>query len=75
MLKELEYMVELHRKHGAPNPQPSVQDLFAYVLASVAEGSRRPGAWERGLLEQMGLAADCAEHHTYRTHYGAPSHA
>jgi hypothetical protein len=50
----------------------SVEALAAYVLASVADGSRRPGAWERQLLEHMGLVADCDEHHQYRPHGGPP---
>ena len=62
VLKELEYLVELHQRHGAPNTQASVDDLVAYVLASIADGSRRPGAWERQLLELMGLVAESEEH-------------
>ncbi|ECE2890369.1 hypothetical protein C6K41_22045 [Salmonella enterica] len=75
VLKELEYMVSLYQKHGAPNPMESVEQLVGFVLASVADGSRRPGAWERGMLEQMGLVADCDEHHQYRASYGAPADA
>lgn len=71
--KELQYLVELHQRSGAPNPMQSVEDLVGFVLASVADGSRRPGAWERQLLEMMGLVADCDEHHTYRSQYGQPS--
>jgi hypothetical protein len=70
VLKELEYIVALHQQHGAPNPMASVESLVAFVLASVADGSRRPGAWERGMLEQMGLIAECDEHNIYRAHYG-----
>ncbi|WP_043682839.1 MULTISPECIES: hypothetical protein [Burkholderiales] len=70
VLKELEYIVELHRTHSAPNPMDSVAVLIGFVLASVADGSRRPGSWERGMLEQMGLIADCDEHYTYRAQYG-----
>ena len=51
----------------------SVEDLVGYVLVSVADGSRRPGAWERQMLEMMGLVADCNEHHIYRSQYGKPS--
>lgn len=72
VLKELQYLVELHQQHDAPNPMSSVEDLVAYVLASVADGSRRPGAWERQLLELMGLVAECDAHHQYRAHYGKP---
>jgi len=70
VLKELEYLVELHQRHRAPNTQASVDDLVAYVLASIADGSRRPGAWERQLLELMGLVAESEEHQQYRSHYG-----
>ena len=72
VLKEFEYIVALHEKHGAPNPMPDVDTLVAFVLASVADGSRRPGAWERGMCEQMGLIADGDEHQNYRSNYGAP---
>ena len=72
VFKELEYIIELHQRSGAPNPMQSVDDLVGFVLASVADGSRRPGAWERQLLETMGLVADCDEHHLYRSHYGKP---
>jgi hypothetical protein len=70
--KELEYLVELHARYGAPNPMPSLEALVGYVLAAIADGSRRPGAWERQLLEHMGLVADCDEHHLYRPHGGKP---
>lgn len=72
VLKELEYMVQLHQEHGAPNPMESVEQLVGFVLASVADGSRRPGAWERGMLEQMGLIAECEAHQVYRRDYGPP---
>lgn len=45
VLKNLEHMVALHKKAGAPNPFDNVPDLVAYILASVADGSQRPGAW------------------------------
>lgn len=70
--RELEYIVQLHQKHGAPNPFTSVEDLVNFVLASVADGSRRPGAWERQMLEMMGIVADGSEHQVYRSSYGAP---
>lgn len=72
VLRELAYIVELHQQHGAPNPVASVEHLVRYVLASVADGSRRPGSWERGMLESMGLVAGCDEHHQYRAGYGRP---
>ena len=72
VLAELQYMVELHREHGAPNPCESVDSLIRYVLSSVADGSRRPGSWERGMLESMGLVAETDKHETYRPKYGRP---
>ena len=72
VLAELQHIVALHRKHGAPNPFEEVESLVGFVLASVADGSRWPGAWERSILEAMGLVADCPEHHQYRADYGAP---
>jgi hypothetical protein len=69
---ELEYLVALHRRYGAPRPVTSVEALACYVLASIADGSRRPGAWERQILESLGLVADCLEHHRYRPHGGPP---
>lgn len=68
--RELAYMVQLHQQHGAPAKMDSVERLVGYVLACVADGSRRPGSWERGMLVQMGLIADCEEHHKYRATYG-----
>jgi hypothetical protein len=67
---ELEYIVQLHQAHGAPYAAESVEHLVAYVLRCVADGSRRPGSWERGLLESMGLVADTDDHHVYRSNYG-----
>ncbi|WP_181179478.1 hypothetical protein [Methylibium rhizosphaerae] len=73
VLNELQYLVALHRKHGAANPFNTVEDLVAYVLACVADGARRPGAWERSMLESMGLVAHCGEHERYRARYGDPA--
>lgn len=76
VFQELEYIVRLHREHGAPNPMESVEQLVAFVLASVADGSRRPGSWERQLLEMMGLVAETDAHqvhHASRPKEGLPS--
>jgi len=69
---ELAYMVELHKEHGAANAQDSVESLLAYVASAIADGSRRPGAWERTCLDMMGLVADTDEHRYYRSQYGRP---
>ncbi|MFN2349274.1 MAG: hypothetical protein ABR558_06840 [Thioalkalivibrio sp.] len=68
--RELCHIVDLHEEHGAPCKQESLEDLINYVLSSIADGSRRPGSWERQMLESMGLAADCEEHQVYRAGYG-----
>lgn len=72
VLRELEYLINLHRLHDAPNPQDSVDELVNYLLASVADGSSRPGSWEREMLNMMGLVAFCDEHQRYRANYGPP---
>jgi hypothetical protein len=69
---ELEYMIDLHQEHGAPNPRENLEELINYILSAVAEGSRRPGSWERELVEKMGLIADTEKHHEYRMKHGAP---
>ncbi len=70
---ELSYLVELQQKHGAPNPHPSIESLLAYVATALADGSRRPGSWERQLLEMMGLVPDTDEAQRYRPHFGRPT--
>lgn len=65
VLKELEYMVELHEAYGAPAKIETVERLIQYALAHIADGSRRPGAWERQLLTMMGLVADGQVHHIW----------
>ncbi|MFA0809355.1 hypothetical protein [Microbulbifer epialgicus] len=73
VVKEFEYIVEMHKKHGAPNEFGTVSELISYVLSSIADGSRRPGSWERQLLLPMGLVAQTEEHEVYRSFYGAPT--
>ena len=72
ILAEFEYIVALHKEHGASNHVSSVEELIKIVLSSVADGSLRPGSWERQMLESMGLIADCDDHHQYRNFYGSP---
>lgn len=51
-------MVKLQREHGAPTRFDEVSSLVAYILSAVADGSRRPGSWERQMLEMMELVAE-----------------
>lgn len=69
---ELDYLVKLHREHGAVNPQETIESLLEYVASAIADGSRRPGAWERSLLESMGLVPDTESAQVYRSQYGDP---
>jgi hypothetical protein len=73
IVNELVYLVELQQKHGAPNPHASMESLLAYAAAALADGSRRPGSWERQLLEMMGLVPDTDKAQRYRAHYGRPT--
>lgn len=72
VVEEFEYIVALHKEHGASNYVSSVEELIKVVLSSVADGSIRPGSWERQMLESMGLIADCDDHHMFRNFYGSP---
>lgn len=72
VLAELSYLVSLHQKHGATNPQHSLDELILAVLTAVSDGSRRPGSWERQMLEMMGLVADTPVHRVYRELEGEP---
>jgi hypothetical protein len=69
---ELAYLVALQKEHGAPNPYQSVEELLVYVASAIADGARRPGAWERQMLDMMGLVPDTPLAHSYRAQYGAP---
>ena len=72
VLKEFEYIVQLHKRYGASNCCGSVQELLDGILAAVANGSRRPGSWQREMFENMGLVANCNEHQEHRSSYGEP---
>ena len=68
---EFERIVRLHKQHGAPNAHETPESLINYVLCAVADGSRRPGAWERQMLQMMGIVAECDDHEIYQSEYGA----
>ncbi|MGS3274237.1 hypothetical protein ACB284_18270 [Serratia marcescens] len=71
---ELAYMLKLQQTCGAAVQLENVEGLIHYILASISEGSRSPGSWERGLLVPLGLVADGDEHQVYRAHYGEQGH-
>lgn len=68
---EFERIVRLHKQHSAPNNHETPESLISYVLCAVADGSRRPGSWERQMLNMMGIVAECDEHEIYQSEYGA----
>lgn len=70
---EFVYMCELATENGSCAGYTDPSQLIAYVLSSVADGSRRPGSWERQMLEMMGLVADCDAHYEYRASFGNPA--
>jgi len=72
VIREFQYMAKLATKHGSPANMNTAEEIIAYVFSSVADGSRRPGSWERQMLESMGLVANCDAHQEYRVQYGEP---
>ena len=71
LFSEFKYLAELHGKSGTTWLN-SPEKIIIHVLRSVADGSRRPGSWERGMLTSTGITCDRDEHHVYRAEYGAP---
>ncbi len=69
---ELDYMVTLLKKSNSYQEFNAAQDLINYALRSIANGSCRPGSWEREMINSLGLVANCYEHQIYREDYGEP---
>lgn len=69
---EFEYLLTLLKKSDNADGLDNTADLINYILMGFADGSRRPGSWERGMLESMSIVADCEEHQAYRENYGVP---
>ncbi|MFI3184767.1 MAG: hypothetical protein QX198_02165 [Methylococcaceae bacterium] len=69
---EFEYLLTLLKKSDNADGLDNTADLINYILMGFADGSRRPGSWERGMLDSMSLVADCEEHQAYRENYGDP---
>lgn len=72
VMHEFQYMAKMAAEHGSPADMDTAEEIVAYVLSSVADGSRRPGSWERQMLESMGLVVNCDAHQEYRAQYGEP---
>ncbi|XUU47385.1 hypothetical protein ACRA7N_21775 [Serratia nematodiphila] len=71
---ELAYTRKLQQTCGDAVQLENVEGLIHYILASIADVSRRPGSWERGILVQLGLVANSDEYQVYRAHYGEQAH-
>jgi len=69
---ELRYLLDLIADTPFGAAPTSVEDLCRYVMTAIADGSRRPGSWERELLASLGLVSERDEHHVYRRDYGPP---
>ena len=50
----------------------TVENMLSYILHSIADGSRRPGAWERQILEMTGIVPNNPIFHEHRSTYGNP---
>ena len=70
LAREFEYIVQLHQEHGAPAKMENIEMLINHILTHVANGSRRPGSWERDLMQKMGLVAHGHQHYEYRPNFG-----
>ena len=75
VVAELDYMIELGRDDSMAYSPKTVEDLIVHVVVAVADGSRRPGAWEREVISMLGLVSSKPEHHFYRSSYGDPADA
>ena len=70
--RELEHLIDLHQKHGAPNPMGNTENLIRFILASVAKGSKNPGSREGVILEIMGIVPNGEATNVHRHHHDNP---
>jgi len=70
---ELEILLGELKAHGKgfEVPADTVEELVRHVVATVTEGSARPGSWERQLLYPMGLIPADSELLNYYRHEGS----
>lgn len=71
LASEFQYIFDLLQLSG-DDAFASPEHLINYVLRAIADGSRRPGSWERSVIYQLGIVADHPLHHVYRATYGEP---
>lgn len=66
---ELEYLISVTKAAPAGGFE-SVAELLRYVAISIADGSRRPGSWERPVLVSMGIVSGDEPELRSRREYG-----
>ncbi len=49
IVKEFNYLIELHQQHGPSTNLQSVEQLVGFILSSIADGSRRLATNEKSL--------------------------
>lgn len=69
IIYELKTIVDMHKKHGAPNKMENVNELVSFVLSAIVDGSENPNSREHVLLEIMGIdwngdeyKSECSQH-------------
>ena len=67
---EFEYLSMLLKGDSELLETPT--DIINVILTAFADGSRRPGSWERDMLDSVGLISNRPEHQVYRQEYGEP---
>lgn len=72
VLSEIDYLMALSKQDNEFGYKTREKAL-KHVITSWADASRRPGSWERGCFEQLGLIPYVPELSTYRQVYGNPS--
>ncbi len=75
VVAELQYLIRLCRDDPCSCAPGTLEDLVTHVMVAVANGSRRPGAWERAVISMLGLVSSNPEHQIYRSAYGDPAKA
>ena len=50
-----------------------IGSVLSYLATAWADAGRRPGSWERGCFNQLGLIPECDQLNYYRQRYGDPA--
>ncbi len=66
VIREFEYILQLHRRSGQPLIADSVEGLINYALLTIVNGSKRPDSWEREIAQKLGIIASHDSHNSRR---------